>query len=258
MRFFRAPFFLAFSLSLPLLAHACAAERVVAEDDPDTGLGRPLRDGSTPDSATADASTRDAASADARTEDATATDASTDARAPDAQTDAAVVGVTISEIFAADILSRRYVEIAGPVSTPLGELKLRIADGTGNVLKTVDVANTTADAMPARGTWVVGGLAGTSVDHGVLVSAWDLPTDNGTVQLVRVSSSGTTVVDVVGYGASAAQLTSTPTTSREGASAITPNAKSLLRKPPQVDTGDNASDFCRGNASPNALNVCDL
>lgn len=256
VRFLRAPFAAVVVVSSCLAPFGCGAERVIVpEDDPDTGT-RTLRDGAVaPDGAKPEADARVASDAAL---DAAAPDASDGATLQDARADAAVVGVTISEVFAADILSRRFVEIAGPASTPLGELKLRIADGAGVVLKTVDVANTASDVMPARGTWVTGGLAGTSVDHGLLVSAWDLPSDNGTVQLVRVSGAGTTVIDVVGYGTAAAQLTSTPTTSREGAAAGTPGTKSLLRKPPQVDTGSNIADFCLGASSPNAANVCDL
>jgi len=258
VRFLRAPFAALAIATTCLAPFACSAERVTVEDDPDTGLSRTPRDGSTTPPKDATPEPVDASRPTDAQADATPADAGADATVRDAQADAAVVGVTISEIFGADILSRRFVEIAGPASTPLGELKLRIADGAGAILKTVDVASASGDVMPARGTWVVGGLAGSSVDHGLLVSAWDLPSDNGTVQLVRVSGGLTTVVDVVGYGAAAAQLATSPTPSREGTAAATPAGKSLLRRPPQTDTGNNATDFCRGNASPNAVNVCDL
>ena len=88
----------------------------------------------------------------------------------------------------------------------IGDLKLRIGSDTGVVLKSVDVGKTPTEMMPARGTWVVGGLAGSSVDNGLLVSDWDLPLDSGSVQLVRVGAAGgVTLHDVVGYGTPAAQ-----------------------------------------------------
>jgi hypothetical protein len=233
----------------------CAAERVTLEDEDDTGVSRTPKDAASIDAKSpTDASTDGAAPSDGGSNDG-----SVDA-APDAsdagKTDAGTAPLVISEVFAADILSKRYVEIAGPPGTPLVDLKLRIVSSTGTVLKTVDVPKGTGDVMPARGTWVVGGIAEAAVDNGLLVSAWDLPSDNGSVQLVRQGAT-TTLLDVVGYGTCAAQVATAPTASFEGVAAVTPGTKALLRKPGRADTGVNADDFCKGSASPNAANVCD-
>lgn len=230
----------------------CAAERVTIEDDTDATFSRPLKDGQ----ATVDAPVpeKDAAEKDAAEKDA----ATVDGAPADARTDAAPPGkIVISEILEADVLSRRYVELAGPAGAPLSDLKLRIVGSSGAVLVTVDVARSATDTMPSRGTWVVGGIAGTSVDNGYLVSQWDLPSSSGTVQLVRVTGSTTTLVDVVGYGTPAAQVASAPTETRRGQPAPDPAGKALLRRPPGMDTMNNAADFCRGVASPNGANVCD-
>lgn len=229
----------------------CAAERVTIEDDTDATFSRPLKDGQ----ATVDAPI---AEEDASEKDAATADAAADSAPADARTDAAPPGkIVISEILEADVLSRRYVELAGPAGAPLSDLKLRIVGANGAVLVTVDVARSAADTMPARGTWVVGGIAGTSVDNGYLVSQWDLPSGSGTVQLVRVAGSTVTLVDVVGYGTPAAQVVSAPTETRRGQPAPDPAGKALLRRPPSLDTMNNAADFCRGVASPNGANVCD-
>lgn len=230
----------------------CAAERVTLEDEEDTGVSRTPKDAASIDAKSpTDATTDSATPRDASSTDGATTDAS-DA----GKTDAGTSALVISEVFAADILSKRYVEIAGPPGTPLADLKLRIVSATGTVLKTVDVPKGAGDVMPARGTWVVGGIAEAAVDNGLLVSAWDLPSDNGSVQLVRQGAS-TTLLDVVGYGTCAAQVATAPTTAFEGAAAVTPGTKALLRKPGRADTGVNADDFCKGSASPNAVNVCD-
>ena len=229
----------------------CAAERVTIEDDTDATFSRPLKDGQ----AAVDAPI---AEKDASEKDAATADAAADTAPADARTDAAPPGkIVISEILEADVLSRRYVELAGPAGATLSDLKLRIVGSNGAVLVTVDVARSAADTMPARGTWVVGGIAGTSVDNGYLVSQWDLPSSSGTVQLVRVAGSTVTLVDVVGYGTPAAQVVSAPTETRRGQSAPDPAGKALLRRPPGMDTMNNAADFCRGVASPNGANVCD-
>ncbi len=240
------------------LGVACAAERVTIDDEPETGASRSFRDGGSADSATvppADANLqadapvppRDAA----RDGPPTLRDAEADAASPPRR-------LVVSEVFAADILSRRYVELAGPPSMLIGDLKLRIVSDTGVVLKSVDVGKRPTELMPARGTWVVGGLAGPSVDNGLLVSDWDLPSDSGSVQLVRVGAAGdVALLDVVGYGTPAAQVQSVPTESKEGTAAMSPGQKALLRKPSHVDTGNNLNDFCRGASSPNRANVCD-
>lgn len=240
-------------LSLGVGLGACGAERVTIDDDPDSGLSRTPRDAAT--------GTDSSAPTDSSVPPDAGSDAARDARddgpitARDAEADASTTPtrLVISEVFAADILSKRYVEIAGPPAGLIGDLRLRIVSNTGVVLKTVDVGKSPTELMPARGTWVVGGIAEFRVDNGYLVSDWDLPSDNGTVQLVR----GSTLLDVVGYGAPAAVVQSAPTEATEGAAAITPGTKSLLRRPPHLDTGSNAADFCRGAASPNAPNVCD-
>ena len=240
------------------LVFACGAERVTIEDDGDTGASRTARDSAvTTDSATQDAATP----ADSGTDGASA-DAKPDGPIVlrDAEADASTVPtrLVIDEINATDILSKRYVEIAGPPGVLIGDLKLRIVSGSGVVLKTVDVAKSATEVMPARGSWVVGGIAELRVDTGYLVSEWDLPSDNGSVQLVR-QGAGVPLVDVVGYGTPAAQAQSAPFETSEGTAAVPPTTtgKALLRKPPHVDTGSNVADFCRGNASPNAANVCD-
>jgi len=252
--------FVASSLSalVASLVFACAAERVTIEDDADTGASRTARDSSVgSDSATPDA----ASSVDSGT-DGSSADAKADGPVVlrDAQADASTVPtrLVIGEISATDILSKRYVEIAGPPATLIGDLKLRIVSNTGVVLKTVDVAKSATEVMPARGTWVVGGIAEFRVDTGYLVSEWDLPSDSGSVQLVR-QGAGVTLLDVVGYGTPAAQAQSAPVETSEGTAAVPPTTtgKALLRRPPHVDTGSNVADFCRGNASPNAANVCD-
>jgi hypothetical protein len=242
---------------LSLSFAGCAAERVTLEDEEDTGVARTPKDAasidarSPTDASTDSAPPRDATSSDGSPQDSATTDAS-DA----GKTDSGTAALVISEVFAADILSKRYVEIAGPPGTPLVDLKLRIVSSTGSVSKTVDVAKSAGDVMPARGTWVVGGLAELAVDNGLLVSAWDLPSDNGSVQLVRQGAT-TTLLDVVGYGTCAAQVATAPTPAFEGAAAVTPGTKALLRKPGRADTNVNADDFCKGVASPNAANVCD-
>jgi hypothetical protein len=232
--------------------HGCAAERVTIEDDTDATFSRPLRDAQT--TTDAPVAEKDAAVEDASRADAVADGAPADAR-PDAPTPTAKI--VISEVLEADVLSRRYVELAGPAGSSLADLKLRIVSATGAVLVTVDVARNTTDTMPARGTWVVGGIAGTSVDNGYLVSQWDLPSGSGTVQLVRATGGTVTLVDVVGYGTPAAQVASAPTETRRGQPAPDPAGKALLRRPPSVDTMNNSADFCRGVASPNGANVCD-
>lgn len=235
----------------------CAAERVTLEDEEDTGVSRTPKDAASIDAKSpTDATTDSATPRDASSTDASSTDGATADASDAGKTDAGTSALVISEVFAADILSKRYVEIAGPPGTPLADLKLRIVSATGTVLKTVDVPKGAGDVMPARGTWVVGGIAEAAVDNGLLVSAWDLPSDNGSVQLVRQGAS-TTLLDVVGYGTCAAQVATAPTAAFEGAAAVTPGTKALLRKPGRADTGVNADDFCKGSASPNAVNVCD-
>jgi hypothetical protein len=239
------------------LVFACAGERVTIEGEGDTGASRPVRDSDVG----SDGSVADAATSFDSGTDSSAADAKADAPVVrDAEADASTVPtrLVIDEINATDILSKRYVEIAGPPAMLIGDLKLRIVSNTGVVLKTVDVAKTATEVMPARGTWVVGGIAELRVDTGYLVSEWDLPSDSGSVQLVR-QGAGVTLLDVVGYGTPAAQAQSAPVETREGSAAVPPTTtgKALLRRPPHVDTGSNVADFCRGNASPNAANVCD-
>ncbi len=234
---------------------ACEAERAVLPEDADAGPSRALRDAE-PAETGADARVPPGP-LDASLPDApSARDAGEDARDAGAVADAATAGVVLNEIFAADALSRRYVELAGPPGAPIGDLSLRIIGSSGVVLKQVAVASTVTAQMPARGTWVVGGLGEVAVDQGYTVSAWDLPSDSGSVQLVRTGASGLVLVDVVGYGVPAVRATSAPTTTSEGAPAASPGAGALLRKPPARDTDNNAGDFCAGPASPNRANVC--
>lgn len=149
-----------------------------------------------------------------------------------------------------------YVEISAPAATPLENLWLRVLDKAGAPVLELRVADAGAK-MNASGLWVVGTIGITKVDKSYSLSAWGLPNDGGSIQLLR-KDLASTLVDVVGYGAAAATGTADPKKTVEGTAAALPASdstkKTIGRKSVPGDTDNNGTDFCVMAATPGAAN----
>lgn len=175
--------------------------------------------------------------------------------------------VLINELYVDQILdgdAAEFVELRGPVGTPVDDLKLRLIYANGTVKYEVSVG-LAGEKIPANGLWVVAGnrtdkLNVTDhVDRTISITTWGLDS-RGAVQLVR----GTTLLDVVGYsdvvdGGAVPAAPSPPTSTVEGKAALAPDngsatqltpRRSFGRKTGAADANDNASDFCKMIASP--------
>lgn len=191
--------------------------------------------------------------------------------ASDAGKDAPVTAaaVVINELYVdriGDGDGSEFVELRADPGTPVDDLKLRIIYPDGKVKYEVNVGNA-GDKVGPSGLWVVGGpqtfrLNVTDrVDRQVAVSVWGLDYP-GAVQLMR----GITLLDVVGF---TNEVDGGPVTADPGLSApknvvetkpalIPDNAgatsttkrRSFGRKAGAVDTNNNATDFCKMEASP--------
>lgn len=157
-----------------------------------------------------------------------------------------------------------FVELRAAPGTPVDDLKLRLIYADGQVKYEISVGDPGA-TFPASGLWVVGGGQTFKlnvldhVDRTVSLSTWGLDNAHGAVQVVR----GTTLLDVVGYASTLdagtlAPPASAPKATVEGTAALVPAPASgmnpkglgLGRKTAASDTNDNATDFCKMEASP--------
>jgi hypothetical protein len=213
----------------------------------DTGIDAPLDSGSdvTPGDASTDTSDAAGDVADTR-------EVASDGATP--------TSLRIDEIYVDLDLSGdavEFVEIAGPPDTSLDGLHLRLIDPTGKVK--YDVAITSGKKLGSSGRWVVGGnrtdtfFTGGRLDQSVSIASWGLDNTAGAVQLV----SGTTLLDVVGYGAKPAPPATPPTATYETDVAPLPaTVKNSLARRGGVDTNDNAADFCAQSGNPGSAGTC--
>lgn len=192
-------------------------------------------------------------------------DASSDAATPPSSSVVRIQEVYVDHDGLGD--GAEYVELTGPVGTPVSDLALRLVDATGTVAYDVSVGDA-GDVIGASGTWVVGGTQtfklGVSdrVDHIVSLASWGIPNERGAVQLVK----GTTLLDVLGYvtngsDTAAAAPTTNPKATSEGLPAVVPTiAKHALgRKKGAADSDQNRTDFCAMAATPGSAQqaACD-
>lgn len=227
-------------------------------------------DGQTPDAAMLEASSTRVPEGQATSKlDATP---SLDAGSEGGDAKAETPSIIINEVFVDnDGLGDgvEFVELYGPPNTPLAGLKLRLIDHVGQVKYTVPVGSDTA-ALSSEGYWVVSGgqvfklnASPYREDQTVSIASWGLDNARGAVQLVRGTNE---LVDVVGWGQTpdAGPLSPPPTNpmkTSEGANVLVPALArhSFGRKPPaNVDTNDNAADFCSMVPTPGfAQKACD-
>jgi hypothetical protein len=254
----------------PLLVVVLSCSSCASADDGGSGdvdTGTPAIDSSTVDSARADTaigadSDRETAVVDSSSGDTTTIDAPVETRADgsadatdaiDAPTDTSPGALRIDEIYVDRDLSGdavEFVEIAGPTDASLDGLHLRLIDAAGTVK--YDVAITTGAKIGSSGRWVVGGNRTDTyftgrLDQSVGIASWGLDNTAGAVQLV----SGTTLVDVIGYGAKVAGPSTPPTATYETDAATLPSsAKQSLARKGGLDTGNNVTDLCAQNGTP--------
>lgn len=203
-------------------------------------------------------------------EDASTTlDSGRDGSIKDAKADSPIVldaPVQINELYVDNLGlgdAAEFIELRAVPGTPADDLKIRILYANGQVKYEVTVGPAGAK-FSAAGLWTVGGAqtfklnVQENVDQTVNLNAWGLDNVRGAVQLLR----GATLLDVVGYGTDPDAGTlpapaSPPLATGEGPSALVPSSAGgggkgigFGRRAGALDTGKNATDFCKMEASP--------